>query len=200
MDLLDALGTASMEFSFVLLGQLEWACRQRGEKTISETSLNAALAIVDGLESENETEAMLGVQMASTHALAMELLARARHAEHVSTTNDYANVAVRLLRTYAAQMETFARLRRKGEQTVRVEHVHVHEGGQAVVGNVNHSAHLEGGAINERSGRPHAPRSQAAVEHAPGAAVWCEDKSRDTLPISRREGTPKMPHARRRQG
>jgi hypothetical protein len=33
-------------------------------------------------------------------------------------------------------VEALAKLRRGGEQTVRVEHVHVHEGGQAIVGNV----------------------------------------------------------------
>ena len=36
------------------------------------------------------------------------------------------------------QVEALAKLRRGGEQTVRVEHVHVYPGGQAVVGNVTH--------------------------------------------------------------
>ena len=37
---------------------------------------------------------------------------------------------------YTAHVDTLARLRRKGEQVVRVEHVHVYEGGQAIVGSV----------------------------------------------------------------
>ena len=37
-----------------------------------------------------------------------------------------------------AQIEALAKLHRGGEQNVTVKHVHVHEGGQAVVGVVNH--------------------------------------------------------------
>ena len=48
-----------------------------------------------------------------------------------------ASGAARLLRAYATQAEALRRLRNGGSQTVRVEHVHVNEGGQAVIGNVN---------------------------------------------------------------
>jgi hypothetical protein len=36
----------------------------------------------------------------------------------------------------ATQVEALRRLRNGGSQTVRVEHVHVNEGGQAIIGNV----------------------------------------------------------------
>jgi hypothetical protein len=49
------------------------------------------------------------------------------------------NSANRLLRTFAAQVETLKTYRSKGEQKVAVEHVHIHRGGQAIVGAVNHS-------------------------------------------------------------
>ena len=42
----------------------------------------------------------------------------------------------RLLRAYTAQLETLRRLRNGGTQLVRVEHVHVNEGAQAIIGNV----------------------------------------------------------------
>jgi len=48
-----------------------------------------------------------------------------------------ASAAARLLRAYAAQVEALRRLRNGGSQTLRVEHVHVNEGGQALIGNVN---------------------------------------------------------------
>jgi hypothetical protein len=35
-------------------------------------------------------------------------------------------------------VEALKRYRSRGDQTVRVEHVTVNEGGQAIVGNVNH--------------------------------------------------------------
>ena len=44
--------------------------------------------------------------------------------------------AGRLLRAYAVQVEALRRLRSGGSQFVRVEHVHVNEGGQAVIGPV----------------------------------------------------------------
>jgi hypothetical protein len=40
------------------------------------------------------------------------------------------------MKTYTMQMEVFRRLRTGGQQTVRVEHVHVNDGGQAAIGNV----------------------------------------------------------------
>jgi hypothetical protein len=42
------------------------------------------------------------------------------------------------MRTYTMQVEALARKRRRGQQNIRVKHVHVYSGGQAVVGNVNH--------------------------------------------------------------
>ena len=38
---------------------------------------------------------------------------------------------------YATQVEALRRLRHGGSQTLRVEHVYVNEGGQALIGNVN---------------------------------------------------------------
>jgi hypothetical protein len=46
------------------------------------------------------------------------------------------SAASRLLRAYTIQVETLRRLRSGGSQLMRVEHVHVNEGGQAVIGPV----------------------------------------------------------------
>ncbi len=40
------------------------------------------------------------------------------------------------MKAFAMQVEVLRRLRNGGQQFVRVEHVHVNEGGQAVIGNV----------------------------------------------------------------
>ena len=42
------------------------------------------------------------------------------------------------------QIEALAKLKRGGEQTVRVEHVHVYPGGQAIVGKVSNQRAREG--------------------------------------------------------
>src|SRR5277367_6523938 len=43
----------------------------------------------------------------------------------------------KLTRTFAAQMSALKEYRSKGEQKMTVQHVHVAEGGQAIVGNVS---------------------------------------------------------------
>ena len=53
-----------------------------------------------------------------------------------------ASAAARLLRAYATQVEALRRLRHGGSQTLRVEHVHVNEGGQALIGNVKSTGGL----------------------------------------------------------
>ncbi len=46
------------------------------------------------------------------------------------------NQAIKLMRLYNQQLETLDKHRRKGNQKMTVEHVNVHKGGQAIVGNV----------------------------------------------------------------
>jgi len=53
----------------------------------------------------------------------------------------FASAAARLMKTFAMQVEVLRRLRHGGQQFVRVEHVHVNQGGRAVIGNVKTSAH-----------------------------------------------------------
>jgi hypothetical protein len=43
------------------------------------------------------------------------------------------------MKAFAMQVEVLRRLRNGGQQFVRVEHVHINEGGQAVIGNVKKS-------------------------------------------------------------
>jgi hypothetical protein len=40
------------------------------------------------------------------------------------------------MKTFAMQVEVLRRLRGGGQQIVRVEHVHINAGGQAIIGNV----------------------------------------------------------------
>ncbi len=54
----------------------------------------------------------------------------------------------KLARTFTAQVEALKRYRTGGEQKVTVEHVHVHQGGQAIVGTVNRG----GGGNKETKG------------------------------------------------
>jgi hypothetical protein len=65
------------------------------------------------------------------------------------------NGLTKLTRTYAAQMEALKRYRSGGEQKMTVQHVHVADGGQAMVGNVNAPAERVG--VRKKSeDQPHA--------------------------------------------
>ncbi len=136
--LLDTFGTESSAFCDQALGRLGAIMRRKGSALPTQSELNAALAAVDGVRPADEIEAMLALQMVATHETAMEMLTRAKQAEFMPTLQECGSLAVKLLRTYTAQVEALARLRRGGEQKVVVHHVHVSDGGQAIVGAVNH--------------------------------------------------------------
>jgi hypothetical protein len=131
-----ALGTCSRDFVSASLYQLQVAA-QLPCSGISELGVNAALALIEAVAPRDEIEGVLAVQMACTHAAAMSVLARftgGGGSEHrviaLGTT------AARLLRAFTLQEEALRRRRGGGQQHVRVEHVHVNHGGQAVIGNV----------------------------------------------------------------
>ena len=69
----------------------------------------------------------------------MTAIAASKGSDTVSQQDSNGNLAVKLLRTFVAQTEALQRYRGKGQQKVVVEHVHVHTGGQAIVGSVNQS-------------------------------------------------------------
>jgi hypothetical protein len=56
--------------------------------------------------------------------------------------------------TFAAQVSTLKEYRWNGEQKLTVQHVHVGDGGQAVVGNFNTPAEGRGARKNRRSHHP----------------------------------------------
>ena len=61
-----------------------------------------------------------------------------------------------LIRTFAAQTEALQRYRGKGQQKVTVEHVHVHTGGQAIVGAVSQPG--GGGKMTKTEDNPMHPK------------------------------------------
>jgi hypothetical protein len=197
----DAFGTHSDEFALRQLNSLATMARESGDGTVQSGTLNSMLAAVDGVRPQNETEAMLAVQMATTHAFAMKCLRRANGADTLPQLEANGNLATKMLRTYAAQVEALAKLRRGGEQRVVVQHVNVNEGGQAIVGDVHNAR--GGGGSDEKLDRPHAPSRQrgpaAALAFAPGAPLWSENPTRDTVPSSGGQEQVPVPDARRRK-
>jgi hypothetical protein len=70
-----------------------------------------------------------------------------------------------------------------GQDFKRVEHVHVHAGGQAVVGNVSTPlGQAGGGGQVQNSEQPYETKEQArALAFAPGSPVWGQDAPRDRV-------------------
>ena len=96
---------------------------------------SAAGAALVGIQPKGELEGMLAAQLIACHNASMECYRRA--ADSKLPARDYhLNQANKLSRTYSTLLETLNRHRGKGQQKVTVEHVHVHQGGQAIVGNV----------------------------------------------------------------
>jgi hypothetical protein len=132
--LMEAIGTSDFDFLDGLLTHLAGAVLQKGEA--SEKKLNFLLSVVKGIEPRDQVEAMLAAQMATTHTAIMTFARRLNNVENIPQQDSAERAYNKLARTYAAQVEALKRYRSAGEQTVRVEHVTVNEGGQAIVGNV----------------------------------------------------------------
>jgi hypothetical protein len=99
---------------------------------------NQALAILAGVQPQNELEAMLVIQMIGVHNMAIDTLRRAMTSgQTFAGKRANVNQATKMLRTYMAQMEVLKRYRTAGQQRTAVGHVQVNEGGQAIVGTVN---------------------------------------------------------------
>ena len=90
---------------------------------------------------QNATEAILAVQMIATNEAALMFIRRATLEDQSSEASD-ANVlrATRLMRVFLQQLEAVQKLKGKaGQPPLTVEQVHVHQGGQAIVGSVSTS-------------------------------------------------------------
>ena len=128
--------------------------------------------------------------MAGTHELSMDMLQRAKNTDSREALKDYTNLATKLSRTFAAQMKTLSDWRRGGEQVVR--HVHVYEGGQAVVAETIHrggqeNANLSIDPMNKARSRPvawpaHAGHPLSVSSHARAEAVPPARRKRHEAP------------------
>jgi hypothetical protein len=179
--LLSTFGTTEFAFADQLLNQVLNATKLRTGDPISTSAVNAALAAVAGIGPRDETEAMLAVQMVATHTAAMEFLRQSLQTEYRHHLQDAGNLAVKLLRTYSSQLEALQRYRGKGQQKVTVEHVHVNQGGQAIVGNVATTTRGVG-TSSEAEEQPH-----AQLAHAPEPTLPCPNPEREPVPIARSE-------------
>jgi hypothetical protein len=98
---------------------------------------HATVDALIGIAPRDEFEGMIASQLIACHNASMECYRRAMIGEQTfEGRRENLSQANKLSRTYAALLDALNRHRGKGQQKVTVEHVHVHSGGQAIVGTV----------------------------------------------------------------
>jgi hypothetical protein len=132
-----AFGTNDNSFMRIQAELLSNALGGKGDDLEGSTdTTNAAVAAMHGIAPRDEVEALLATQMVAVQHAAMTMSKLLLNAGTINQQNSAVNAMTKLNRTYVAQMEALNRHRGKGQQKVTVEHVHVHDGGQAIVGAV----------------------------------------------------------------
>lgn len=135
---------------------------------------------------------LLVAQALSLDAMFAELARRAaiNFGDYPLAAERYARLAFKAQANSRAAIEALAKLHQPREQVVR--HVHVNEGGQAVIADSIH--HHGGGKGNaEIDGQPHATR-----EAGEGPPLLGHDAEGHGVPVTSGEGQPAMPNARRK--
>ena len=113
----------------------QWFGHAEGDE--AQRLRSAQVSGLVGISPRDEIEGMLAAQMLACHNASMECFRRAMIPDQTfEGRNQNLNYGNKSSRTFAMLLETLNKHRGKGQQKVTVEHVHVHAGGQAIVGNV----------------------------------------------------------------
>lgn len=105
----------------------------------SDQEMGQALKQMAELKPQTHLEAILVSQMVAVNTATTKILQAALLPGQDSLGNGMnLNYVTKLQRTFLQQIDVLQKIRGKGQQTVRVEHVTVNTGGQAIVGNVEH--------------------------------------------------------------
>jgi len=129
-------GSDDFDFCITLLTQVVNA-QWRPDSAELTQQVEATRAAMMGMKPRDALEGMLIGQLIAIHNAAMECCRRAMiPGQTFEGGREALNQANKLSRTYALLTEALDRHRGKGQQHIRVEHVNVHAGGQAIVGAV----------------------------------------------------------------
>jgi len=150
--LYETFGTPDYDLQTVFINQAVETFKEFGKLETYDYKVigglcNKVTALLHGIHPQDEIEGMLAIQMLGVHNVAMETLRRAMINDQTFVGKEAnINQATKMLRTFVQQMDALKRYRTGGQQKMTVEHVHVNEGGQAIVGNVTQ----EGGRDNDK--------------------------------------------------
>lgn len=128
MDTLQAPDVAALDASAHRLDLL----RGMGNDCVA-MALDAAHSIKAG----NSLEKMLAHQLAVAHKTILEITEQAHFQQSVAEKARMLNLAARMMESFQKGLLTLQRLRTNGDQRITVQYVHVTDGGQAVIGNLD---------------------------------------------------------------
>ncbi len=173
-------GSSSDAWNNVLANQAVYSLwLNNSDEETKDRQLTATVAALTGISPRDELEAMMAAQLIAAHNAAMECYRRAMLGEQTfEGRHENLNQANKLSRTYTTLLAALNKHRGKGQQKVTVEHVHVHKGGQAVVGVVETPG---GGDKSKTEDQPHAKQ----IAHASQPPMRSPDKEREAVPIPR---------------
>jgi len=135
----------------------EEASIRRSDLLIQDSMDITSMAIdaANSIKADNSLEKMLAHQMTAAHELMMKSANSAMH--ELERLNDkqkigryhqeegveyqrLVNSTAKLMNAFSNHYLTLQKVRSGGNQTMTVQHVHVNDGGQAVIGNINKGA------------------------------------------------------------
>lgn len=191
----DIGGSESDAFNNLVANQaLQSLWLKHSDQETKQRQYEAILAALANIKPKDELEGMMAAQLIACHNASMECYRRAMLGEQsFEGRRENLSQANKLSRTYATLLEALNRHRGKGQQKVTVEHVHVHAGGQAVVGIVTPPGQPGGGDASRFEDQPHAKQ----ISHAPQPAMQSANKGREPLPIAGNAERP-VSNARRK--
>ena len=89
------------------------------------------------LTTKEGLQEMLAAQLLSIHELQQISTAMANGLTHLEAKKYFTNISIKLANTFVQQANLMSKLQGNGGQKIIVEHVDIHQGGQAIVGNIN---------------------------------------------------------------
>lgn len=170
-------GSQSDTWNNLIVGQaVQTLWTKNSDKDERNRQYEGTISALIAISPQDEIEGMIATQLIAAHNAAMESYRRAMTGEQtLEGRRKNLNQANKLSRTYSTLLEALNRHRGKGQQKVTVEHVHVYQGGQAIVGNM---AGQGGGYSLKSKEQPH------ALGHASRQAMRSEDPQWQPLPIA----------------
>lgn len=138
LQMISTMGTKSLEAANLLMKQLTSVVFDEEEP--SSQIINAMLEMVHNIAPQDDLEAMLVCQIVTTHMLSMDTAMTAQFlklSEHPKLKASSQEMTIKLMRSFTNQFNALSKHRNGGKQKMTVEHVHVNEGGQAIIGDVS---------------------------------------------------------------